>query len=131
MSNYRNEMPSLNTTLNLWEKVKSDIEVKIIKGEYAVGYKIPTIVELQIEYGIGKTTAQKIVSELYKEGTIVKKVGVGCFVKPFVKERLLEKHKVQLEIMTKELVKEAQLLNLDYETIISVFSKLWSERENN
>ena len=114
MSNYRNEMPCLNTTLNLWEKVKSDIEVKIIKGEYAVGYKIPTIVELQIEYGIGKTTAQKIVSELYKEGTIVKKVGVGCFVKPFVKERLLEKHKVQLEIMTKELVKEAQLLNLDY-----------------
>lgn len=130
MNNSRNETSCLNTTLSLWQKVKNDIEVKIVTGEYAVGHKIPTIVELQAEYNIGKTTAQKIINELFKEGTIVKKVGVGCFVKPFVKERLMEQHKAQLETMVQELVDEAKLLNLDNETVLSVFSKIWSEKKD-
>lgn len=112
---------------NLWLVVKRDIEAKIITGEYAVGKKIPTIVELVEQYNIGKTTAQKIINALYDEGTIVKKVGIGCFVKPFVKERLLEQYEKELEKQVKNVIEEAFLIGLDKEYVIKMIDETWDK----
>lgn len=112
---------------NIWLVVKRDIEAKIITGEYAVGTKIPTIVELVEQYNIGKTTAQKIINALYDEGTIIKKVGIGCFVKPFVKERLLEQHEKELEKQIKNAIAEAVLLGFDKEYVIKLIDETWKK----
>jgi len=110
---------------NLWLAVKRDIEAKIITGEYEVGGKIPTIVELVDKYGIGKTTAQKIINALYDEGIIIKKVKLGCFVKPFVKERIYEQHEKELEVQIGGVIREALLLGLDRECILKLVDKVW------
>ncbi len=116
---------SFSPNANLWLFVKRDIETKIITGEYEAGQKIPTIVELVEQYGIGKTTAQKIINALYDEGTIIKKVGIGCFVKPFVKEKLLEQHGKELKQQAVNIVEEAYLLGFNKEYIMKLIDELW------
>ena len=110
---------------NLWLNVKKDIEAKIITGEFVAGGKIPTIVELGLQYNVGKTTAQKVVNALYDEGIIVKKVGIGCFVKPYVKEKLLERHKKELELHINSAVEEAFLLGFDREYVRELIDEMW------
>lgn len=115
---------------DLWLVVKRDIETKVITGEYEAGSKIPTIVELVDKYGIGKTTAQKIINALYDEGTIVKKVKLGCFVKPFVKDRLYEQHKKELGKQIDEVVGEALLLGINRDCVLKLFNKTWDKINN-
>lgn len=115
---------------NLWLAVKMDIEAKIITGEYAAGTKIPTIVELIEQYGIGKTTAQKIITALDDEGVIVKKVGIGCFVKPFVKERLYEQHEQILKTQISNIVAEAALLQLSESHITELLKEEWEKKSS-
>ena len=119
---------SFSPKSNLWLSVKSDIELKIITGEYAVGDKIPTIVELIEKYGIGKTTAQKVINDLYSEGVIVKKVGVGCFVKPFVKEKLFATHEEELKTLIDKAVDYALQLGVDRKRIIDIVNACIDER---
>lgn len=116
---------SFSPNANLWLFVKKDIEAKIITGEYEAGQKIPTIVELVEQYNIGKTTAQKIINALYDEGTIVKKVGIGCFVKPFVKEKLLEQHGKEFKQQAVNIVEEACLLGFNKEYVMKLIDETW------
>lgn len=122
--NEQSEAYTTNTGLAIM--VKRDIENKIISGEYVAGAKIPTIVELVDQYSIGKTTAQKVINTLYQDGIIVKKVGIGCFVKPFVRERLLEQHKREIEEKITDAVNEAFSLGFEEEYIIAFVENVWN-----
>lgn len=114
----------------VWLDVKWDIETKIISGEYIAGSKIPTIVELIEKYNIGKSTAQKIITALYNEGIIVKKVGIGCFVKPFIRQKLLEQHEKILQEQATNIIKEALILGLNKEYVDKVIEEKWNEIVN-
>jgi len=118
---------SFSPNANLWLDVKRDIEAKIITGKYAAGYKIPTIMELAEQYNIGKTTAQKVIGGLFDDGTIIKKVGMGCFVKPFIKEKLLALHKKELKAHMISVIEEACLLGLDRDYIVRLTEEAWKE----
>jgi len=82
---------------NKWLDVKQDIERLIISGELQPGKAIPSIREMQNTYHIGQKTAQRVIASLDKEGVIVRRVGSGCFVKPFVREELIAAHKRELQ----------------------------------
>lgn len=116
---------TFSPNVNLWLGVKKDIEAKIIAGEYEQGGKIPTIVELGEQYNIGKTTAQKVINSLCDEGTIVKRVGIGCFVKPLVRGKLLEKHTKELEQHINGAIEEAFLLGFDREHVRKLIDDMW------
>lgn len=109
----------------LWLAVKRDIEVKIITGEYPAGARIPTIVELSKQYNIGKTTAQKIITALNNEGIIIKRVSMGCFVKPFVKGKLLERHKEYLRENLENCIQSAKMLQLDKDYLLQLVNDEW------
>lgn len=111
--------------VNLWLAVKRDIEAKIIAGEYPVGSKIPTIVELGEQYNIGKTTVQKVINALDEEGIIIKKMGVGCFVKPYVRKNLLDRHKKEFVQLVTEVVETANLLGLEKAYVASLVEQEW------
>lgn len=76
-----------------WLQVKLALERDIIVGNYNAGDQIPTIEQLMVKYSIGRTSAQRVLNELAEEGLIVRKVGKGCFVKPFVRERIRDDHR--------------------------------------
>lgn len=75
-----------------WHKVKMAIERDILCGKYPAGARIPTIEQIMEQYGIGRTSAQRVLDELAGEDLILRKAGTGCYVRPFVRERIKENH---------------------------------------
>ena len=67
-----------------WQSVKNDLELKIIRGEYKAGERIPPVRKSAEIYNIGTSTATKTLSQLCEDGTIYQRRGVGYFVKPYV-----------------------------------------------
>lgn len=76
-----------------WLEVKRAIEREIVGGNIAAGSQIPTIDQLVVKYSIGRTTAQRVIDELAKDGLILRRAGKGCFVRPFVRERIKESYR--------------------------------------
>lgn len=97
----------------LWLTVKSDLEIRIIRGEYAAGERIPTVRKIVELYGVCASTASKTLAQLCQEGTIYCRRGVGYFVQPYVKERLKEEHKRNLEEVIRDMFEYADLIGVD------------------
>ena len=117
-----NENSSVNNSFNgesVMKEVQDDLEFKIISGEIAPGDKFLTIRDLAETYNIGTSTAQKIVNNLSSEDVIVKKRGVGFFVKPFVKGKLMDKHVANCKGMFRIAIDYAVKLGLDSKAIVS------------
>ena len=101
------------------KEVQDILELKIMSGELAPGNRFPSIRELAETYDIGTSTAQMIVNNLSAEDIIVKKRGVGFFVKPFVKGKLRDKHIDECMKMFERAIKYADILGLDSKTIVT------------
>jgi len=107
----------------IWLEIKSDLELKIINGTYKIAGRMPSISELTELYSCGDSTAQKVLESLYAEGLLTKKRGIGYFVKPLCREKLIEKHMEALENLIAKLVKEAHALGIDKKTLIDLTDK--------
>ena len=106
---------------NIWQEVKADIEYKIITGEYAAGERIPPIRKISKDYNIGQSTAQKVLNTLYQEGIIESKRGVGFFVSPYIKEKLIEERRKNLEKLVAKAAEEAGIIGMDLNSMIEQY----------
>ena len=106
-----------------WQSVKNDLELKIIRGEYKAGERIPPVRKIAEIYDIGTSTATKTLSQLCEDGTIYQRRGVGCFVKPHVREKLIEKHKRRLEKIILNAFDYADMIGVDPMLIINTIMK--------
>ena len=106
-----------------WQSVKNDLELKIIRGEYKAGERIPPVRKIAEIYDIGTSTATKTLSQLCEDGTIYQRRGVGCFVKPYVREKLIAKHKRQLEKIILNAFDYADMIGVDPMLIINTIMK--------
>ena len=102
-----------------WLTVKNDLELKIIRGEYAAGERIPPVRKIAEIYGIGTSTATKTLAQLCKDGTIYQRRGVGYFVKPYVREKLITEHKMNLEKIIRNAFDYADMIDTDPMLIIN------------
>lgn len=103
-----------NQSPTLWLDIKADIETKILYGTYAAGERIPSTRKIAQYYGIGQSTAQRVLNALLREGIVESKSGIGFFVKPYIREQLVSKKKQALEKKLIELIDEATLLDVDF-----------------
>lgn len=106
-----------------WQSVKNDLELKIIRGEYKAGERIPPVRKIAEIYDIGTSTATKTLLQLCEDGTIYQRRGVGCFVKPYVREKLIAKHKRQLEKIILNAFDYADMIGVDPMLIINTIMK--------
>lgn len=111
----------------LWETIKFKLEVKIINGTYKSADKVPSMAELSEMYGIGKSTAKKVLESLYEEGIITKKRGVGYFVKPLTRNKLKGKHLKKLDGGLKEYILMAKEMKIEKELLNDKIKKLIDE----
>lgn len=102
-----------------WLTVKNDLELKIIRGEYVAGERIPPVRKIAEIYGIGTSTATKTLAQLCKDGTIYQRRGVGYFVKPYVREKLITEHKMNLEKIIRNAFDYADMIDTDPMLIIN------------
>ena len=64
----------------LYLQLEADLKQKMISGEYPVGERIPTELELCEEYGVSRITVRRAVQDLVEDGMLKKLRGRGTFV---------------------------------------------------
>lgn len=106
-------------SLDVWQKVKTDIENKILSGYYAAGERIPSTRKLAEDYDISLTTAQKVLRDLSREGVIEAKRSVGYFVNAYIRERIIEERRRELQKRVQETFEEAKLIGVDLQSLVN------------
>lgn len=77
------------TTLN--QRIRSEIEAKILSGAWPPGFRIPYEHELMAHYGCARMTVNKVLSALADEGLIERRRRAGSFVaRPRIQSAVLE-----------------------------------------
>ncbi len=69
------------SAMPLYVQLKQELKEKILKGDWKEGEKIPTEFDLMKTYKVSRATVRSAIDSLVLEGYLVKKHGVGTFVK--------------------------------------------------
>lgn len=104
-----------------WQKVKYDIELKILSGEYPAGEKVPSVRKLAELYNIGTSSSQKVLERLCQEGTIVMEVGIGYSVNGKCINQLRKEHKERLWKILEQACEYALTIGVDPVEIIKSY----------
>ena len=83
----------------LYQRIRADLEEKILSGRWPPGHRIPFEHELVETYQCSRMTVNKVLSGLAAAGVIERKRRVGSFVaKPVVQSAVLHIPDIQAEI---------------------------------
>jgi len=95
---------SSNPTLH--QRILSDVEGKIVSGEWPPGHRLPFEVELATHYNCSRMTVNKVMTQLAKSGLINRRKKSGSFVtRPQAQSAVLEITDIEAEVRS---------LNLSY-----------------
>jgi GntR family transcriptional regulator, histidine utilization repressor len=83
---------------HLHQRIRDDIEARIMSGEWPPGYRIPFEHELMAEYGCSRMTVNKVLSTLAANGLITRRRRAGSVVaEPSTQQAVLEIQDFALE----------------------------------
>lgn len=118
----------------IWQEIKRKIEYGILNDTYLATQKLPSLRQLTKIYQCGNSTMLKILNVMCKEGTLMNKARIGYFVKPFVKEELLEKYSHAWFKQIDDAIKEAYMLGISKEQLEQILvekvSDIYSQKED-
>lgn len=63
-----------------WRQVAEVVRQRIADGTYPPRTRVPSVLQLQAEFGIATATGQKVHKALREEGLIYTEPGMGSFV---------------------------------------------------
>lgn len=85
------------TTLH--QRIRADLEGKILSGEWKPGHRIPFEHELMAQYGCARMTVNKVLAGLVAKGLIERRRRAGSFVaQPRIQSAVLEIPDLSVEI---------------------------------
>ena len=88
----------------LHQRILSDIEGRIVSGEWPPGYRLPFEVDLAAQYGCSRMTANKVLTHLARAGLIERRKKSGSFVRqPATQSAVLEIHDIEAEVRSLKL----------------------------
>ncbi len=115
--NFESETP-------IYLQIAEGMENAILSGAFDTEMQVPSTTEISVTYKINPATALKGVTKLADDGILYKKRGVGMFVAPGAKEKLLQKRKQTFyETYVTPLVSEAKKLTLTEKEIEDMIRK--------
>ncbi len=98
---------------------------KILNGEFDVRLKIPSIREVAVELEVNPNTVQRSFDFLQQNLIIEMKRGIGFFILPESKERVLELRKKNFnEIILPKIWKEMELLFISSDELLEMIENL-------
>lgn len=120
-----------NSSKAIFEQIAEWVENEILKGNLKDGDKVLSQVEFAKAFNINPITAAKGVALLETRGIVIKKRGLGMFVAQNAKEKIAEYRKNSgLTAIIKDLVSEARILNIDFNTLTAIIKKEMEEGHN-
>lgn len=102
-----------------WKRIKYDIELKIITGEYESGEIVPSVRVLAKLYKVGTSTSHIILEKLADEGTLIMEQGVGFRVNGRAVKKLKAEHEKRLADILWQACEYAEILQADPIEIIN------------
>lgn len=66
----------------LWKQIYEELAGRIVTGVYRPRTAIPSLTQLEEEFGVARNTARKVVSKLAADGFVRSEMGVATFVRP-------------------------------------------------
>ena len=113
-----------NSEKPIYLQLAEEIEDAILSGAYEEETQIPSTTEISLGYKINPATALKGINILVDDGIVYKKRGLGMFVSPGVKEKILDKRKETFfETFIVSLVSEAKKLNISKDDILKMLER--------
>ncbi len=83
----------------LHSRILGDLEGKILSGAWAPGHRLPFEVDLAVQYGCSRMTANKVLTQLARAGLIERRKKSGSFVaQPMAQAAVLEIHDIEAEV---------------------------------
>ncbi|MDS7595829.1 histidine utilization repressor [Agrobacterium tumefaciens] len=90
---------------SLHERIRDDVETRIMTGEWPPGHRIPFEHEITRQYACSRMTVNKALAELVQRGLIERRRRLGTFVRqPHVQSAVLEIHDIEREVQALGLV---------------------------
>lgn len=114
----------------IYEQIKKQIQLNILKGVLKEGDPLPSIRQLAKELRVSVITSKKSYEELEREGYIVSSVGRGSFVASNTVQILKEKQRNAIKDKLRMVIDEARLLDIDLDEMVEKIKLLYQEAEN-
>lgn len=115
---------NLDENQPIFQQIADMIMNDIVDGELKEDAKIPSENELSQFYGINRATVRKGLQLLIDLDLVYKKRGIGMFVEPGARTRLIsERQEYYLRDYVRPLLKEAKRIGLDVDAVIHLIQK--------
>lgn len=112
----------------IYRQVAEQIEETIVNSGFAESQQIPSTTEISKEFHINPATVLKGMNMVVDKGLIEKRRGVGMFVTPGAREKILAERRGKFYTnFVKSLVTEAKNLNISEEDLISQIKRGFTE----
>ena len=101
---------------------------EILSGTYQEDARIPSVREYAVLLQVNTNTAMKAYDQLARDEIIYNKRGLGYFVMPGAKEKILKARREEfMEQTLPELFRNMRLLGIEFSDIAEAFNKLKNE----
>jgi GntR family transcriptional regulator len=124
------EMAGLDEGTPLFVQVAGRLAGEIADGGLAEGERVPSTNELAAFYRINPATAAKGINVLADDGLLEKRRGIGMFVAPGARQRLLARRRAEFtQRYVEPLLTEAARLGIDTDELFALIKEAGHERE--
>lgn len=87
---------------SLYERIRKNIEDKILTGVWAPGHRIPFERDLMAQYGCARMTVNRAIASLVDAGLIVRRRRVGSFVaQPHIRSLILDIPDIKADVVAR------------------------------
>lgn len=108
----------------IYRQIADEIADMITRGELEAGDRVPSTHELSAYHSVNPTTAAKALTELFHQGLVDKKRGLGMFVSASAREEIRQQRTSQFsEKFIVPLLREATALGLSETDVIALIKK--------
>lgn len=91
--------PKRRSDMKLNQRIRLDVETKILSGNWVPGHRIPNEHELMTQYNCSRMTVNKVLSGLAAAGFIVRRRRAGSFVaSSYVQSAVLEIRDIKMDV---------------------------------
>jgi DNA-binding transcriptional regulator YhcF (GntR family) len=112
----------------LFRQIADLVEAGIVDGTYAEDRQVPSTNELAAFHRINPATAAKGLQQLLADGTLEKRRGIGMFVTPGAREKLVARRRGEFaEEFVRPMVDEARMLGIDRDGLVRMIDELSGE----